>query len=195
VGWVKTITELSTALAELIKAFAHLAWPGVVGLIVWWFRREIPIQTAVIMERIWKFKGFGVEFEALNQEQVRLSLDNAKAGIPEEKIQETQDVIQHVKQEALSTSSATATTRLVEAFVIWSTSRPRILGTRSKGSWYLLARGILEAAKISGENLQPDSTEISNALKRLEANAEFSDGLIRSIKNLQGIARKVFCQS
>jgi hypothetical protein len=42
---------------------------------------------------------------------------------------------------------------------------------------------------------KPSSTEISISIKRLEADTQYPQELIRSIKNLQQIARKVFYQS
>jgi hypothetical protein len=64
-----------------------------------------------------------------------------------------------------------------------------------KESWLLLAKTILRAANVSGDNLQPNSPEISASLKRLEANVETSDRMIGSVKNLQAIAMKVFYHS
>ena len=46
--------------AELIKAFAHLAWPIFIPIIVWWFRKEIKI----LIERGFDFEGFGLKIKA-----------------------------------------------------------------------------------------------------------------------------------
>jgi hypothetical protein len=70
VDWIKALTEL-------LKALAHFAWPVLVGLIVWWFRKEIRRENAALIARISKFKGFGVEVET-----TRL-LNDVKAEIPE----------------------------------------------------------------------------------------------------------------
>jgi hypothetical protein len=64
-----------------------------------------------------------------------------------------------------------------------------------KRAWELLGQAVLRAAKVPGENVQPDSEEISTSLKRLEADNQYPQELIRSIRNLQQIARKVFNQS
>jgi hypothetical protein len=64
-----------------------------------------------------------------------------------------------------------------------------------KRSWEYLGKAVLRAAKVSGENLEPNSEKISAALKRLESNVQFMEGLVRSIRNLQEIARKVYYHS
>ena len=64
-----------------------------------------------------------------------------------------------------------------------------------KRSWLLLGESALRAANVAGDNVEPNSQEISASLKRLEASVQFSDRLISSIKNLQSIAMKVFYQS
>jgi hypothetical protein len=56
VDWIKALTEL-------IKALAHFAWPVLVGLIVWWLRKEIRTELAALIARISKLKAFGVEVE------------------------------------------------------------------------------------------------------------------------------------
>ena len=62
-------------------------------------------------------------------------------------------------------------------------------------SWELLAETVFRTANIETENLNPYSDEMSRALKRLEGDTRFSEGLIHSIKRLHEIARKVFYQS
>jgi hypothetical protein len=61
-----------------------------------------------------------------------------------------------------------------------------------KRTWELLGGAILRAARVPGENVQPDSEEISTSLKLLETSYP---ELIRSIRNFQTIARKVVYQS
>ena len=64
-----------------------------------------------------------------------------------------------------------------------------------KRSWELLGGSVLRAAKVPVENVEPNSEEISTSLKRLEADTRLPEGSVRSIRNLQEIARKVFYQS
>jgi hypothetical protein len=64
-----------------------------------------------------------------------------------------------------------------------------------KRSWELLGGAVLRAANVSGENVEPNSEEISTSLKRLEAKTQYSEDLINSIRNLQQISKKVFYQS
>jgi len=67
--------------------------------------------------------------------------------------------------------------------------------TAIKQSWLLLGKTILRAANVSGDNVEPNSQEISASLKRLESNVQFSDRLISSVRELQSTAMKVFYQS
>jgi hypothetical protein len=186
--WVKAITEL-------LKALAHFAWPVLVGLIVWWFRREIRTEIASLIARISKLKGPGVEIEV--REQVKLSLENAKAGIPEEKIQEVKNQVETFLLEPFTkyASPDSANVKYLKRLYLLmedATADPR---NAIKRSWELLGGAVLRAAKVSGENVVPDSEEISTSLKRLEGDTQYSHDLIRSIRNLQQIARKVFYQS
>src|SRR5215469_12016805 len=106
--------ELIKALTELIKALSHFAWPLLVGLIVWWFRKEIRRELAGFIARIAKLEMPGVKIEA--REQVELNLDNAKAGISEEKIQEVEKAIKAhpFVGHGSVTVSGSATPQLVE---------------------------------------------------------------------------------
>jgi hypothetical protein len=176
VDWIKALTEL-------IKALAHFAWPVLVGLIVWWFRKEIRKEIAALIARISKFKGFGVEVETTQL------LNDVKAEIPEA-IEQVKTVLA-----AKSTSSATFKVNLIEGLNLLierATTDPR---NAIKRGWELLGQAVLRAAKVSGENVEPNSEEMSTSLKRLEADTQYPQELIRSIRNLQQIARKVFYQS
>jgi hypothetical protein len=59
--WVKSITEV-------INALSHYAWPVLVGLTIWWFRKRIPELLQAIATRIARFEGFGFKIEAEKQE-------------------------------------------------------------------------------------------------------------------------------
>jgi hypothetical protein len=195
--WVKAITEL-------LKALAHFAWPVLVGLIVWWFRKEIRTEIASLVARISKLKGPWVEIEV--REQVKLSLENAKAGIPAESIQEVGKLMQQaiavaaetlrIKVQGTAMSSDSVKPTLVEGldYLVDLTSKdPR---DAIKRSWILLARSVLKLVGVLGEDYEPNSQNMSEALRRLERIPSHADeALIRSIKNLQDIARKVFYQS
>jgi hypothetical protein len=197
--WIKAITEL-------LKALAHFAWPVLVGLIVWWFRKEIRSEIASLIARISKLKGPGVEIEI--REQIKLGLENVRAGLPAESVQEVGKMIQQAiaaaeaaetlrtKVEGTATSSASVKPTLVEGldYLVDLTSKdPR---DAIKRSWVLLARNVLKIVGVLGENFEPNSYDISEALRRLERIPSHADeALIRSIKNLQDIARKVFYQS
>jgi hypothetical protein len=170
VDWIKAITELITSLG-------HVAWPVLVGLIVWWFRKEIRREIAALIARISKVKGPGFEIDT-----PRL-LSEIEAEIPEA-----------IKQVKVATS-ASVTVRLVEGVNLLmerATTDPR---NAIKRSWELLGGAVLRRANVSGENVHPDSEEISAGLKRLEGDTSLPEALIRSIRNLQQIARKVFYQS
>jgi hypothetical protein len=190
VDWVKAITEL-------IKASAHFAWPALVGLIVWWFRKEIRTEIADLIARISKFKAFGVEAE-INKKEVDLALQNVRAEFSEEKIQEVKDRIKPtllLESQPMSVSSASAKVKTIEGLDLlmeraWLDPRAAI-----KRSWELLAKTVFQAANVQSENLEPYSEDMLNALKRLEKDSKFSLAAIRTIENLQMIARKVFFQS
>ena len=64
-----------------------------------------------------------------------------------------------------------------------------------KKSWEILAESIFQAANVAGVDADPNSQEISSSLKRLEGSVQFSASLIRSIREHQDLARKVFYQS
>ena len=168
--WIKALTEL-------IKALSHFAWPVLVGLIVWWFRKEIRTELAALIARISKFKGFGVEVET-----ARL-LSEVKAEIP--------DAIAQVR----AASSVSVNVRLIESVNLLRERAIADPRNTIKRAWELLGQRVLLAANVSGENVQPDSEEISTSLKRLEADTQYPQELIRSIRNLQQIARKVFYHS
>lgn len=182
--WIKALTEL-------IKALAQFAWPVLVGLIVWWFRDEMRKEIAALIARISKLKGPGFELET-----PRL-LSEVKAEIPEAIAAlkaEIPEAIEQVKT-ASSASSASVKVRLIESVKLLrerATADPR---NAIKRSWELLGEAVLRRANVSGENVAPDSQEISTSLKRLEGDTRLPEGLIRSIGNLQQIARKVFYQS
>lgn len=53
----------------------------------------------------------------------------------------------------------------------------------------------MRAAQVPVENVEPNSENISTSLTRLEADTRLPEGSVRSIRNLQEIARKVFYQS
>jgi hypothetical protein len=63
-----------------------------------------------------------------------------------------------------------------------------------KRSWELLG-AVLRAAQVPVENVELNSEDISTTLTRLEADTRLPEGSVRSIRNLQEIARKVFYQS
>ena len=170
VDWIKALTEL-------IKALSHFAWPVLVGLIVWWFRNEIRTELAALIARISKFKGFGVEVET-----TRL-LSEVKAEIPE--------AIEQVR----AASSASIKVRLIESVNLLRERAIADPRNAMKRAWELLGQAVLRAANVSGENVQPDSEEISTSLKRLEADTQYPKELIRSIRSLQQIAKKVFNHS
>ncbi len=180
--WIKALTEL-------IKALAHFAWPVLVGLIVWWFRKEIRKEIAALIARIWKFKAFGVEVET--KEEFNLALENTKAATRPEAIEQVKTVIESSAKVTASGSIKREVEGLKQLMEL-AAIEPR---DAIKQSWLLLGKTVLRAANVSGDNVEPNSEEISASLKRLESNVQFSDGLIRSIKNLQEIARKVFYQS
>jgi hypothetical protein len=186
--WVKTITEL-------IKALGHFAWPVLVGLIIWWFRKEIPKALAVLIARISKFKGFGFEFET--REEFQQALKDAKEGIPEQKIQELKNLVQPVLLEdhVKATLSVSATPEVIEG--LNALMERALLDPRAaiRQSWELLAKTVFRIANVPTENLNPYSEEMSRALKRLEGDTKYSEELILSIKRLHEIARKVFFQS
>ncbi len=64
-----------------------------------------------------------------------------------------------------------------------------------KRSWELLGGAVLRAAQVPVENVELNSEDISTTLTRLEADTRLPEGSVRSIRNLQEIARKVFYQS
>jgi hypothetical protein len=179
--WVKAITEL-------IKALAPFAWPALVGLIVWWFRKEIRTEVAALIARISKVKGPG-GFE-LEIREVRAALENTKAAIPEA-IEQVKTVLAH----ATVTTSASVKVNLVEGLQLLNEIAAKDPREAIRRSWKLLAKTILRTANVPSESFEPLSADVSRAIGKLESNTEFSEALIRSIKNLQEIARKVFYQS
>jgi hypothetical protein len=71
-------------------------------------------------------------------------------------------------RELQSTSSASVNVRYLEGLNLLmslATTDPR---NAIKRSWELLGGTVLRKANVSGENVQPDSEEISTSLKRLE---------------------------
>ena len=53
------------------------------------------------------------------------------------------------------------------------------------GAWEVLAKTVLQVANVSGENVQPLSTEVRKSLTKLETSVQYPEQLIRSIENLQ----------
>jgi hypothetical protein len=166
---------------EIIKAFfglfTGLAWPCAVVLIFWWFQEEI----AELIRRGFKFKGFGVEMEAA--EEVKSAFETVKEATRPEAIEQVKSV-----------ATASVRVRLVESLDLLMKIAAEYPRHAIKRSWELLGGAILRAAKISGENVKPDSEQIANALNLLEANTQYSEDLVRSIRSLQQIALKVFYQ-
>jgi hypothetical protein len=62
-------------------------------------------------------------------------------------------------------------------------------------AWELLAMTIFGATNVKSESLHPDSEAMSIALKRLENSVEFSSTVASSIRELWGIARRIFNHS
>lgn len=152
-----------------------------------WFRKEIRKELAALIARISKFKGFGVEVETV-REEVKLAFENIEATTRPE-------AIEQIKAVAKSTASASVKPNLIEGLNLLmerATTDPR---NAIKRSWELLGGTVLRAAKVSGENVAPDSEEISTSLKRLEMDTQYPHDLISSIRNLQQIARKVYYHS
>lgn len=73
VTWLLANVETIRAVFGLITG---LAWPVVVGLFVWWFRKEI----GRLISRISKFKALGAEVEII--EEAKEALEVAKATVP-----------------------------------------------------------------------------------------------------------------
>jgi hypothetical protein len=98
-------------------------------------------------------------------------------------------------RELQSTSSVLANVRYLEGLNLLmdrANSDPRYA---IKRSWELLGGTVLRRANVSGENVAPDSEDISISLNRLESDTKYPHDLILSIKRLQQIARKVFYHS
>ena len=182
--WVKAITEL-------IKALSPYAWPLLVGLIVWWFRKEIRTELAALIARIKNVKGPGFENE-IDREQVKLSLDNAEAGLPKEKIQEAEKSIEVAGG---VTISASVTPRLVEGLSYLFELASKDPREAIKRSWIPLAKMVTQKANVFADQFEPYSPDLMTAFTRLENDTAFPDNLIRSIRSLQEVARKVFFQS
>jgi rRNA-processing protein FCF1 len=111
---------------------------------------------------------------------------------PEEVVSAVREQEETMQLQVRSTSSASVKVNLIEGLSLLmerATAEPR--GT-IKRTWELLGGAILRAARVPGENVQPDSEEISTSLKLLETSYP---ELIRSIRNFQTIARKVVYQS
>jgi hypothetical protein len=100
-----------------------------------------------------------------------------------------------VPVEAKSTASVSVKVNLVEGLNLlmqMANADPR---NAIKRSWELLGGAVLRAANVPGANVLTDSDEISTSLKRLEGDTQYPNDLIRSIRNLQVIARKILDQS
>jgi hypothetical protein len=120
----------------------------------------------------------GFEIETTNQ-----LLSEVKAEIPE--------AIEQVRV----ASSASIKVHLIESVNLLRERAVADPRNAMKRAWELLGHAVLRAADVSGENVQPDSEEISTSLKRLEADTRYPRELIRAIESLQQIAKKVFTQS
>ena len=108
-------------------------------------------------------------------------------------LSEVREVQDQVK--AAVSTSASVKVRLIESenlLVERATADPR---NTIKRSWELLGVAVLHAAKVPGENVQPDSEEISISLKRLESDTKYPLELIILIRNLRQIATNVFHHS
>lgn len=187
--WIKALTEL-------IKALSHFAWPVLVGLIVWWFRKEVRKEIAGLIGRISKLKAFGVEVETsrlLNDVKAEISeaIEQVRAALKPE----IPGAIEEAASSASSASLASIKVRLIESVNLLRERAIADPRNAIKRAWELLGYAVLRAANVSGENVEPDSERISTSLKRLEGDTRLPEGLIRSIRNLQQIARKVFYQS
>lgn len=177
------------AYVEIIKAvcglLAGLAWPIAVLLIVWWLRHAI---AQFLLTRGFKFE---VPFFKLEAEQVKSAFANTEEAIPEAIDQVKADLVA-----AKSTSSASITPRYIESLSLLIEIANADPKRAIKRSWELLAGAVLRAAKVQGGNVEPNSEDISTSLKQVETSAEYpdKDNLVRSIRNLQEIARKVVYQ-
>lgn len=180
--WFKAITEL-------IKALSHFAWPLLVGLIVWWFRKEIRTELANLIAGIAKVEVPGLKLE-IDREQVKLSLDNAEAGIPEKTIQEAEK-----QAHAVLTISASATPQLVEGLSYLFELASKDPREAIKKSWIPLAKMVTQKGNVFTDQFEPYSPDLMAALTQLENDTTYPDNLIRSIRSLQEVARKVFFQS
>jgi hypothetical protein len=187
--WVKTITEL-------IKALGHIAWPIVVVLIAYWFCKQIQKEIPDLIARILKIKVYGIEAELAEKKEVSLALENAKVGIPEVKIQEIEKAIQEVvTAKATVSTSASVKVRLIESIpylIDLASKDPR---DTIKRSWNLVALAVFQAAKVPPVTLDPYSSELSKVLNQLQTERPQLSESIRSIRNLEEIARRAFYQS
>src|SRR5258708_17339316 len=187
VEWIKAITEL-------IKAVAELGTLVVVGLVLWWFRH--PLGTAIT--KGFEFEGLGIKLKTLTKEIAKLQLDNTATQLSAEikKVRPAltgKTVEGKVDIQAGTTIAADAkVTNEFARLIPLAKTDPR---AAIRESWLLLAKIVLQAANVPSENLEPDSKELTTAFKRLEASLQIPESLIRSITNLQQIARKSFYQS
>jgi hypothetical protein len=100
VTWLQAILEFVKAVFGLITG---LAWPVVIGLIVWWFRKGI----ARLIDRIFELKGFGVELRA--KESVERALGNVKVNAADATTKAIEDARKTLRQkDPESTEFATA---------------------------------------------------------------------------------------
>jgi hypothetical protein len=147
VDTVSAWVAILKAIAEILKA---ISWPIVVGVIAWHFRKEV----AGLIGRVSKFKAFGAEMEAVTEE-VKLAFENIKAATRPEAIEQVETVL--LEAHAKSTSSASFKVNLIEGLDLLmkrATTDPR---NAIKRSWELLGGAVLRAAKVPGENVEPNS--------------------------------------
>jgi hypothetical protein len=171
------------AIAEILKA---ISWPILVGIVAWLFRKEV----ARLIGRVSKFKAFGAEMEAASEE-IKLALENTKAATSPEAIEQIKKVLADGDFAISATAKPNFVGSLNQLMELAATYPRNAIGA----SWRLLGAAVLRAAKDQGKSVEPDSEQIATSLKRLEADTQYSQELIRSIKNLQEIARKVYYQS
>jgi hypothetical protein len=177
VKWLQTTLEIVKAISPLITG---LAWPILIWLVVRTFRKEI----GALFPRLTKLEAPGVKIE------ISELLDNTKALLPKNAIEQATTILR--EPPSFSPSAKPQLNDRLDGLTKLAQTDPK---GAIKQSWELLAKTVLQRAKVASSDVDPSSEAVRTALGRFENDSRVPQETTRSIKNLRLIATRVFNQS